>query len=289
MNRFIFLPFALVILLATAYSTHAQNARPSVTNVRATVSPDGQQLTVEYDLTDPDDAQLEVMLQLSNARGRGVTLSGTGLAGDVGFPVAPGTGRRITWTYNAAEVAVLDDGGLRARIVADDRQPVDIQAIVNGIDQSRLRDDLTSLVGIRNFATTPSRLDAVREMLVTHFGAHRLSGGRQAFVYSGYDAGNVIGSVVGVTHPDSVIILGAHFDTVDDAPGADDNGSGTVGVMEAIRALSGLHFTKTVRFIGFDLEEEGLVGSEEYVSKGIGAGEKIGGMLDFEMIGYSSD
>lgn len=43
------------------------------------------------------------------------------------------------------------------------------------------------------------------------------------------------------------------------APGADDNGSGTVAVLEAARVLSPFEFDYTIRFIAFDEEEIGLV------------------------------
>jgi hypothetical protein len=84
----------------------------------------------------------------------------------------------------------------------------------------------------------------------------------------------------------------AHFDTVNDAPGADDNGSGVVGFLEALRVLKPYNFDKSIRFIGFDFEETygiaGTYGSLQYVQNGIPAWETIEGVINFEMIGYYS-
>ncbi len=82
--------------------------------------------------------------------------------------------------------------------------------------------------------------------------------------------------------------MDAHYDTVNNAPGADDNGSGTVGVMEIARLLSRYPSKKTQRYIGFDLEEASLKGSINYVTN-IPADEQIEGVFNFEMIGYWSD
>jgi hypothetical protein len=59
--------------------------------------------------------------------------------------------------------------------------------------------------------------------------------------------------------------------------------------MEAVQILSRYPFKKSIRFIGFDLEESGLVGSARYVSQGIPAGDQIEGVFNYEMIGYYSD
>ncbi len=78
---------------------------------------------------------------------------------------------------------------------------------------------------------------------------------------------NVMAEIKGYAKPEQVIVVGAHFDGHDIAPGALDDGSGAVVTMEAARALAQhkQHFPKTVRFILFPLEEMGLIGSHAYV------------------------
>jgi hypothetical protein len=57
-------------------------------------------------------------------------------------------------------------------------------------------------------------------------------------------------------------------------------------VLECARILSQYEFARSLRFVGFDQEEAGLLGSIEYVSNGIPAEETLAGVLNFEMIGY---
>jgi hypothetical protein len=78
---------------------------------------------------------------------------------------------------------------------------------------------------------------------------------------------NTVGEIRGSEKPDEVVILGAHLDSWDLGTGSTDNGTGSAAVLEAARALakSGLKPKRTIRFVLFSGEEEGLVGSAKYV------------------------
>ncbi len=78
---------------------------------------------------------------------------------------------------------------------------------------------------------------------------------------------NVVAEIRGYEKPDEVVIIGAHQDSWDLGTGATDNGTGTVAVIEAIRAMKalGLQPKRTIRAILFSGEEQGLLGSEAYV------------------------
>nr|WP_255551447.1 M20/M25/M40 family metallo-hydrolase [Sporosarcina sp. E16_8] len=65
---------------------------------------------------------------------------------------------------------------------------------------------------------------------------------------------------------DDIILIGAHYDSVDEAPGASDNASGTAVVLELARMFKSVPTSKEIRFLFFGAEEEGLHGSEKYVS-----------------------
>ena len=97
---------------------------------------------------------------------------------------------------------------------------------------------------------------------------------------------NVVGELTGTTTPERIYIIGAHYDSLDeDRPGGDDNASGTAGVLEAARVLSRYQFESTIRFIGFNAEEDGLAGSKDYVNNHvIAGGENIVGMINMDMI-----
>jgi len=97
---------------------------------------------------------------------------------------------------------------------------------------------------------------------------------------------NVVGELAGTTTPESIFIIGAHFDHLEgDSPGGDDNASGTAGLLEAARVLSQYRFESTIRFIAFNAEEDGLKGSKDYVENAVvPAGENIVGMVNLDMI-----
>ena len=79
--------------------------------------------------------------------------------------------------------------------------------------------------------------------------------------------------------------LGAHWDSVAESPGADDNASGVAGVLEAARALRRLSQPlRTIRFCFFGGEEDGFGGSTAHVER-ISAGT---GSIILEMIGYAT-
>jgi hypothetical protein len=99
---------------------------------------------------------------------------------------------------------------------------------------------------------------------------------------------NVIAEKRGELYPDSIYILGAHYDTyTQGAPGADDNASGTAGVMETGRVIAEADFSKTIRLVCFSGEELGLYGSAAYAQKCVNNGENIVAMLNMDMISHS--
>jgi hypothetical protein len=80
---------------------------------------------------------------------------------------------------------------------------------------------------------------------------------------------NTVGEIPGSEKPDEFVVLGAHLDSWDLAQGTTDNGTGTCVVLEAARMLvkSGIRPKRTIRFVLFTGEEQGLHGSREYVKK----------------------
>jgi Zn-dependent M28 family amino/carboxypeptidase len=80
------------------------------------------------------------------------------------------------------------------------------------------------------------------------------------------DTANVVGEIRGTEHPEQVIVVGGHLDSWDLADGATDDGCGvatTLGAAKAIK-LSGFKPKRTIRFVLFTGEEQGLLGSLAY-------------------------
>jgi Zn-dependent M28 family amino/carboxypeptidase len=88
--------------------------------------------------------------------------------------------------------------------------------------------------------------------------------------------------------PNSVVVVGAHLDSVSRGPGINDNGSGSATILEIAEVFAGqMRETRNkLRFMWYGAEEFGLLGSEFYVdSLSEAEREKIQVMLNFDMIG----
>jgi hypothetical protein len=97
---------------------------------------------------------------------------------------------------------------------------------------------------------------------------------------------NIIACKVGSELPHHQIIVGAHRDSYpEESPGADDNGSGTVAVLEMARVLKDIDMRLTIIFALFDAEEPGMIGSQYYANRAHYAGDSIVFMLNMDMIG----
>lgn len=176
----------------------------------------------------------------------------------------------------------------RAPAVADPR----VTAIVNSVVQANLDADVsyysTSFKTRRS--DQPEGATAQADLLA-RFQALGLSASTHDF---DGNADNVIADLPGALEPQKVVIVGAHYDSINHvgasakAPGADDNGSGTAAVLELARvfAASGQQFRYTVRFCLFASEEFGLVGSDHYSADLVGNGVEVVAMLNTDMNAY---
>jgi len=88
---------------------------------------------------------------------------------------------------------------------------------------------------------------------------------------------NIVADIRGSELPDEIVIVGAHLDSWQPGTGAQDNGTGVAMVLEAARTMMGVHRPprRTVRFILFGGEEQGLLGSIAYVREHKAELEKI--------------
>jgi photosystem II stability/assembly factor-like uncharacterized protein len=105
---------------------------------------------------------------------------------------------------------------------------------------------------------------------------------------------NVIATKYGTVDPDQQVVICGHMDdrseiSEDYAPGADDNGSGTVAVIEAARIFAPHNFEKTIKFCLWTGEEQGLLGSAAYAEEAYARGDDIIGVYNFDMIAWDGN
>jgi len=165
-------------------------------------------------------------------------------------------------------------------------------------DMNRLMQILETLTGDRSFM-----LDG-KEVTITERGSADNRGLTQRYVmqtlndlgietklvpytYNGYKGANVEGTLWG-TDRTQFIIISAHMDSVRNK-GADDDGSGTASFLETAHLLTKLGtLPVSVRFVGFDQEELGLIGSRAYANQ-LKEGETVLGVVQADMIAYDGN
>ncbi|HVP12991.1 MAG TPA: M28 family peptidase [Phycisphaerae bacterium] len=125
--------------------------------------------------------------------------------------------------------------------------------------------------------------DPARDNILATLQSFGLQAELYPLTYNGVTYYNVMATQLGTNYPDSYYVIGAHYDSVD-CPGADDNASGSAGVMEIARVLSGYQSEYTIKYMVFDLEEYGLYGSEAYVADH--PTDDIRGMIAMDMIAW---
>ena len=180
---------------------------------------------------------------------------------------------------------------------------VAIQSMVDQVNGPRWYADNLTLTTFNRWSRGPTIVNA-RDWLVAQFQAMPgLTVTTQAFTVpaSGPNpavtAYNVIATLQGATRPDDWYIVGAHYDAISNdnghatATGAEDNGSGTTGVLELARIFTSHVPDATMKFICYAGEEQGLHGSIAHAQSIVAAGDtaKVKGMFNIDMIGYTGD
>ena len=180
-----------------------------------------------------------------------------------------------------------------------------VATIISQITTPTLEVDLAGLTGERPVTVTGSlytittrytyNTDAIS--LATRYAYEQFAGYGLVVTYhnyswNGYALRNVVAEKPGVVDPDTIYLIAAHVDDLPDdgtAPGADDNGSGSVAVLTAARLLAPHDFVHTLRFVLFTGEEQGLRGSDAYAANCAARGDDIAGVVNLDMIAYNSD
>jgi len=116
------------------------------------------------------------------------------------------------------------------------------------------------------------------------------------FALDGFQYANIETEIRAASRSDEILVIGAHYDTVFNSPGADDNASGVAALFEIARLLKASRPARTIRIVFFANEEHPLntsawesMGSFFYAKRCHERGENLVGMLVLEMLGIYSD
>ena len=192
------------------------------------------------------------------------------------------------------EAAPQAAAGYDARVqwVMDQVVQSDLVGMLNGLtgETSVTIGGGSQVIATRNSNLTGCRL--AEQYVFETLQAAELPVEYQTYGSSGWR--NVIATLTGVSRPGRQILVTAHLDDMPGisspiAPGADDNGSGSVTVLRAAQIMAALPFQKTIRFICFTGEEQGLLGSYAYAVSAAARGDTIDAVVNLDMIAYESN
>jgi hypothetical protein len=140
----------------------------------------------------------------------------------------------------------------------------------------------------------PSELAASALYIERALVASGYSVASQRFQVEKLEMRNIEVEVKGGARASEIVLVGAHYDSVVGAVGANDNGSGVAALLELARLFKDARPTRTLRFVAFVNEEppfyhSDAMGSRQYARRSRERGETIAAMLSLETIGYYSD
>jgi len=194
-------------------------------------------------------------------------------------PVLGGLAALAAWMLCQSAIAV--ESGQSAAVVSDVRERLEVTVRT-----------LAETIGPRSYRDI-ANLAAAADFITQSFEAGGYTVTFQPYEVKGQTYRNIIAERRGTEEPDRVLIVGAHYDTVEGTPGADDNASGVAVLLELARLHAETRFRKTVRFVAFTLEEPPFfrsrqMGSRVYARSLKERGERVEAMVCLEMVGYYS-
>ncbi len=183
-----------------------------------------------------------------------------------------------------------------------DAQKATIATAVSGVTTADLNTILTdpAISIVRSVtATSQAQLDAAKAALIGYFPAGVTTqtvpvtvdrawtwdGTANGWAAGPFTMDNIIGTRLGTDTSLAPVLVTAHWDSMPQTVGMDDNASGCAGVLEVAKVLQGLPLKRTVVFVLFSFEEGGLSGSTAYAAAMTSSPSVV---IDLEMIGYTN-
>lgn len=145
---------------------------------------------------------------------------------------------------------------------------------------------------MRHPDTAPHALKQAAEYLTARFAEYGWTTSGQPFRALGKSYCNVLAIKWPAGRPSKSaqlpLLIGAHYDTVEASPGADDNASALAVLLDAADRLRHVDVARPVWLMAFCLEEQGLLGSRAFVSRLKQAGQALEGAIILECVGYAT-
>lgn len=171
--------------------------------------------------------------------------------------------------------------------------PLSIEEEQIAADLQKYVSYLASDIGQRNIPT----VDSLKKTVIyinKQLESYGYKTKAQEFLADGKLMVNLEAELPGDRFPKEIIVVGAHYDSVPDCPGANDNGTGVASTLEIAKLLSKQKVDRTIKFVFFPNEENPYwgndgMGSKNYADRAAEANDNIIAMLSLETMGYYSD
>ncbi len=160
-----------------------------------------------------------------------------------------------------------------------------IEKIISEVDGNILFNYVKTIQDFGEHVTGSEKCNEVAEYLYNEFREIGLQVSYHEWNSGKYGGKNVIAVLPGKTN--SSVILSAHYDSYPTSPGADDDGTGIACLLMAAEILSKYDFFHTIKFIAFSGEEQGALGSTEYVRESYENGEDIVADINVDTVGHA--
>jgi Zn-dependent M28 family amino/carboxypeptidase len=159
---------------------------------------------------------------------------------------------------------------------------------------ANLRKHVAAIASREHNFFNPAELEAAAQYIEKSFAGLGYAVPTQRFPSGPSEVRNIEVEVQGSARASEIVIVGAHYDSVLGAPGANDNGSGVAAVIELARLFGGSSPSRSLRFVTFVNEEppfshSDAMGSRHYSRRARERGESIVAMFSLETIGYYSE
>jgi Zn-dependent M28 family amino/carboxypeptidase len=157
----------------------------------------------------------------------------------------------------------------------------------------RIARQLKALVGERHPDTSPRALKKTAHHLTAQFAKLGWATSSQSFDALGGIYQNVVAikpqgqSRRGIATPP--LVIGAHYDTVSGSPGADDNASGLVVLLEVAYRLRHAALGRPIWLVAFCLEEQDRLGSQAFAARLRADGQAVAGAIILECVGFATN
>ena len=150
----------------------------------------------------------------------------------------------------------------------------------------KIRKHLEMITGERNPFTRPDHLKKTALYLVNQFEEMGLEVTRETVDHEGTRSDNILALQPGDSK--DLFVVAAHYDSVPESPGADDNASAVSALIEIARILNQTSHKKSLIYSAFTLEEYGFIGARHFINHDSERVKRISGMISLEMVGFKN-